>query len=677
MRRLPSRLALAAAMAGALAASPPATAEEKPAAPAGLARFTSHARFVEAKISPKGSYLAAVTTQGGRRALIFIDLATRQVASTFNPSGSSTVGRFFWASDRRVVIELVDHDGTLAAPVSRGEIYAIDADGGSGRMIFGYRAGGGGTGTNLKVAEAERAWGEVVDTLRKDDRTILISSRDMDEASDRMVRLWRLDVHTGLKRQVAVAPIPEAGFLTDGDGEPRLAVGRDAEARLRWYLRDGEQGWRELQRTAGFSDGAEPVAYVAEDRAVEVVEPHEGGFGLFSVSVDTGERRLLARTEVAPPSVFLRDRETRRLVAIESQPDLPAVEVLDPEHPAARVLEGLLAAYPGQHVRIVSRTDDERRAVAFVYGDRNPGQYLLVDAEKLSAEPLVEVRPGLRAEELGEVQAFHVAASDGLRIHGYLTLPPGAPAGVKPPLVVLPHGGPHGVRDHWGFDWEAQLLASQGFAVLQVNYRGSGGYGDAYEEAGYRRWGDRVVQDVIDATRWAVRKGKVDGGRVCAVGTSFGAYAAMQASILAPDLFRCAAGLSGVYDLTLMSWRGDISWSRRGRGYVRKAVGEDEAALRAASPVHQVARLTAPVLLAHGGRDRRTPLAHAEKLRDALVEAGRPPEWLVEATEGHGFWDEAARERLYARVVAFLKRHTAAAAATSPAPAAAATPATP
>jgi len=409
-----------------------------------------------------------------------------------------------------------------------------------------------------------------------------------------------------------------------------------------------------------------------------VVGPHEGGFGLFSVSVDTGARRLLARTEVAPPSVFLRDEETRRVVAVEWQPDLPAVEVLDPKHPAARVLEGLLAAYPGQHVRIVSRTDDERLAVALVYGDRNPGQYLLVDAEKLSAEPLVEVRPGLKPEALGETQAFHIAASDGFRIHGYLTLPPGAAAGARPPLVVLPHGGPHGVRETWGFDWEAQLLASQGFAVLQVNYRGSGGYGDAYEEAGYRRWGDRVVQDVVDATRWAVRKGKVDGGRVCAAGTSFGAYAAMQAAILAPDLFRCAAGLSGVYDLTLMSWRGDIAWSRRGRGYVRKAVGEDEAALQAASPVHEVARLTAPVFLAHGGRDRRTPLAHAERLRDALTEAGRPPEWLVETTEGHGFWDEGARERLYGRLVAFLKRHTApAGAAPAAAPAPAATPAAP
>lgn len=671
MRRTAAPLLLAASLlAAAGAAAHAAEKRAAPASPTGLARFTNHSRMVSAKISPKGTYLAAVTMQGGRPALLFVNLATRALVSTFNPSGATTVGRFYWINDERVIIELVDLDGTLAGPVTRGELLAVNARDGGQRFLFGYRTGGG-RGSRTRGAEPEAAWGRVVDTLRHDDRYVLIASRSMQEAGDRQVRLWRLDTVTGAREQVAISPIPEASFFTDEEGELRLAAGWDTEFNPRYFLREGKLDWRELTQLKGFSKASDPVAYIAKDQAIEVVEPLGTGFGLFSVSVETGERKLLARTEVAPPGCYDRDKDTLRTVALESAPDLPVYDILDAQHPIARLVDGLLAAYPGQHVRILGRTEDDRLAVAHVYGDRNPGEFLLVDVARHSAEPLGSTRPWIAPEEMAEMEAFHIAASDGLRIHGYLTLPRGLAAGAKPPLVVLPHGGPHGVRDHWGFDWEVQLLASRGFAVLQVNYRGSGGYGDAYQEAGYRRWGDRVVQDVVDATRWAIRKGKVDGARVCAVGASFGAYAAMQASILAPDLFRCAAGIAGIYDLTTMGSEGDISWSGIGRGYVKKAVGDDEAKLRAASPVYNAAKLGVPVFLAHGGRDDRAPIEHAEKLKEALTALGRPPGWLVERTEGHGFFDEAARLRLYTRLVDFLEAHTGPTAGAMPAPGAA------
>jgi dipeptidyl aminopeptidase/acylaminoacyl peptidase len=282
-----------------------------------------------------------------------------------------------------------------------------------------------------------------------------------------------------------------------------------------------------------------------------------------------------------------------------------------------------------------------------------------VDVAKRSAEPLLENRPWIKPEEMAEMTAFHIKASDGLPIHGYVTYPRGLPAGVKPPLVVLPHGGPFGVRDHWGFDPEVQLLASEGFAVLQVNFRGSGGYGEAYKEAGYRHWGDRMIEDVLDATRWLVKKEKVDGARMCTYGGSYGGYAALQAVSLAPGLFRCAVGFAGVYDLTRLEHNDDVVTSGRARGYVRTTVGDDQAALRAASPVFHADLIKVPVLLIHGGKDTRVPIVHAEKLRDALTALGRPPEWMEEPLEGHGFYDEAARARQYARLVAFLKRHTA------------------
>lgn len=661
------RLATLALVVAGLAPPALAAAEGSPA-PVGLARFTDHDRFRSAKISPRGTYLAVMALHEGRRAIVFIDLTTRAVVSSFNPAGTTVAGDFHWASDARVVVELADQDGTLAAPVSRGELATVWASSGKTKLVFGYRAGEMQTGSLIKKAAPEAAWARVVDTLRGDDRRILVAITSMLEAGDRAERLWKLDLDTGLKTEVGAAPVARADLLTDADGELRLAVGIDQALTSRSWLRTPEREWRELTGLAGFNRDSVPVAFLAKDQAVEVVEPHQKGLGLFRVSLETGQRTLLAAFDLSEPTAFLRDRETRRTVAVESHPDLPTWDVVAPEHPLARALEGLLAAYPGQHVQLIDTTEDDRVAVAYVSGDRHPGQFLVVDVAKLTAEPVVEVRPWIRPEEMSEVQAFHIAASDGFRIHGYLTLPAARPGAAPPPLVVMPHGGPHFVRDSWRFDWEAQLLASQGFAVLQVNYRGSGGYGTAFQEAGYRHWGDRMVQDVVDAARWAARKGKVDGTRVCAMGTSFGAYAAMQAAILAPDLIRCAAGLSGVYDLTMMDWRGDISWSGLGRGYVKRAVGEDPATLRAFSPVYNAARLTAPVFLAHGGRDERTPLAHAERLKEALTGQGRPPGWLVEPTEGHGFYDEAARLRLYQRVVAFLVANTAPAAIATPTP---------
>lgn len=186
-----------------------------------------------------------------------------------------------------------------------------------------------------------------------------------------------------------------------------------------------------------------------------------------------------------------------------------------------------------------------------------------------------------------------------------------------------------------------------------------GGYGTAYQEAGYRKWGTRVVEDIIDATRFAIRKGFADPKRICIYGASFGAYAAMQAAILAPDLFRCAAGYAGVYDLALMSKVGDIAEGRLGRGYLRTAVGEDARVLEQSSPARRARELRANVLLIHGKKDVRAPIEHAEALRDALTAQGRAPQWLVEPKEGHGFYDEGARERMYERLVRFLKENTA------------------
>ncbi|HZX95922.1 MAG TPA: prolyl oligopeptidase family serine peptidase [Myxococcales bacterium] len=629
------------------------------AAPSGIAVFSRDPQFISVKVSPKGTYLAALSEESGQRSLSFIEQASHKIIYTLRPEGQTTLGRFFWANDERVVIQGIDREGYLARPLNRGEIFAVDANGTNGRIIFGYRGGSQQVGSHLRKAEGERAWGFVISTLRNDPRHVLIEQTAWDDARDEGADIYKLDVYSGLKTRVAHSPMPGASFLTDENGELRIAIASDKDVRARFFYFLGEEGWRELQSIRGVTKRSWPFGFVSKDRTLYVSEPVSDGFALYAVSIDTGERKLIAQNPSVPFSDSITDSATGRIIALEYEPDLPNYEFVDPKHPLSRALQGLLAARPNENVEFLNTTDDDGKVLVRAYSDRNPGEFLLMNVATMTAETIAQARPWVKPDSMAEMSAFHIAASDGFRIHGYVTLPSAKTEG-PPPMIVLPHGGPHQVRDSWGFDSEAQLLAHEGFAVLQVNYRGSAGYGDAYEEAGYRKWGSRMIEDIIDATRFAVRKGFADPGRICIYGASFGGYAAMQSAILAPDLFRCAVGYAGIYDLALMEKTGDISWSSLGRGYVRTAVGRDERLLDEMSPVRHADKIKARVFLIHGKQDNRAPIEHAERLRDALRAQGHDPEWLVESKEGHGFFDEGARERMYGQLIRFLKDNTAA-----------------
>jgi len=248
-------------------------------------------------------------------------------------------------------------------------------------------------------------------------------------------------------------------------------------------------------------------------------------------------------------------------------------------------------------------------------------------------------------------QPIALKARDGLELHGYVT----RPAGDGPhPLVVMPHGGPHGIRDTWEFDPEVQLLANRGYAVLQLNFRGSAGYGIDFETAGYGEWGARMQDDLTDATRWAIEQKIAPADRICIFGISYGGFASLMGVAREPDLYRCAIGYAGVYDLELMWESGDIPDSRRGRDYLQRVLGTDVAKLRAQSPVYNAQHIKAPVLLIHGKSDWRADYEQAERMKAALVQHDKKIEWLALSREGHGAYDENTRRAVYERILQFL-----------------------
>jgi dipeptidyl aminopeptidase/acylaminoacyl peptidase len=311
---------------------------------------------------------------------------------------------------------------------------------------------------------------------------------------------------------------------------------------------------------------------------------------------------------------------------------------------------------------IISRSRDEKRFLVLAFSDQNPGTYYLVDlqGEKPGMARLGHRFEGIPVEAMVPMYPVKYPARDGETIHGYLTLPPGGrKTGL--PCVVLPHGGPF-VRDTWQFNPLVQFLANRGYAVLQMNFRGSPGYGVEFYQKGKREIGRGMQDDIEDGTRWVIAKGVADPGRIAIVGGSYGGFAALFGLGHNPELYRCGISIAGVTDWT------DIIKERKGEEYkfsyqhFREWIGDpklNQEFLAGISPVNFAAKITAPVLIVQGKDDKTVPPKQARKLVAALEKAGRPPQTLYFANEGHSFAKEKNRTKLFLEIEQFLARNLA------------------
>lgn len=311
----------------------------------------------------------------------------------------------------------------------------------------------------------------------------------------------------------------------------------------------------------------------------------------------------------------------------------------------------LVKAFGGQYIDIVSMTDGGEELMVRVSSDTNPGEYYVFNTDTNQAEFVWASSSWIDPRQMRPMLVDEVETDDGYRLPVLLTLPDGeSPA----PLIIHPHGGPHRVADHWGFNPDVQLLANHGYAVLQVNFRGSGDFGADFESAGYGEWGGKMIDDIATATRWAMEHPQIDGARICAYGASYGAYAAYMLAVREPELLKCTAGYGGVYDLKFMFTKGDIRRNWGGRGYLERVLGTDDARLNEFSPVNHADSIEAETLLIHGVEDNRVPIAHAKAMRRALAAEGNEPGWIQLDQSGHGAGSVENRIELYEGLLAFL-----------------------
>lgn len=609
-----------------------------------LERYLRDDAFTNIKISPDGTYVAASVPLQDATAIAILRTSDMAMVGSFRPPRDNHAGSFDWVSNERLVIGLAQKWGRLDKPRPTGELYGINADGRSGELLVGYRVGG------LNDSQVSAF---LTDELADDERNVLIAVWPF--AENPYTRIERMDAVTGRRIIVARSPVQGAHFTTDNTGEVRFALGSGSDNVQKlyyrvqrgedWVLLNDEAVSRRVEKPLGFSaDGS--LAYLW-------IEQAEGPDAIVSWNPQTNERHTLLRDEVVDPGLVIYQPGTRIPVGALYYGDVPKARFFDDTSSTARLYRSLQAALRSP-VYITSSTRDGRIVLAQTWSGSNPGDFYRYDTVEKKARLLASRSSWIDPSQSAQVRPVALKARDGLPLHGFLTVPNGKEARLLP-MVVVPHGGPIGVFDDGSYEHETQLLAAAGYAVLQINFRGSSNYGRAHTAAARHQWGLRMQDDVTDATRWAIEQGIADGKRICIYGASYGAYAALMGTVREPGLYQCAAGYVGIYDLPLMFERGDIQSDRSGMTYLRDWLGAPEA-LAARSPVNLAAQVKVPVFLAAGGEDKRAPIQHTKKMEAALRRAGTPVESLYYKSEGHGFYTPQHQREYYTRLLVFLSR---------------------
>lgn len=615
--------------------------------------FIRKPKFNDIKISPTGEYYAATVPVGRKTGLIIVRRSDSKVTATMGVPGDQThVADFEWVSNDRVVMASALKMGALEAPQLTGELFAVNADGSKADMLIGFRRQGNSLGSAIGDSKTQAVFAEVIDDLPGDDKNVIVAVTPFNR--DPYTRVEKMDVFTGRRVQIAQVPVRNAQFLTDNAGQVRFALAMEVDHTYKLFYRaDNKAEWKLM--SSSFKSGLKetPLGFSPDNGTAYLrVEHEQGPDSIVAWDIAADKRTEILRDDNTSPSPL---NVRGQIEGFHLMDGLPRRVFIDEASEIAKLYRKLEKAFNGQSVAVTSMTDDGKLALVAVWSDRNPGDFYVFDTATNKADYLLSASDWIDPAALAPVKPIAFKARDGLDIHGYLTSPVGAEA-KNAPLIILIHGGPFGVYDVWRFDPEAQMLAAHGYAVLQVNFRGSGNHGVGFERAGKRQWGGKMQDDITDATKWAIEQGIADASKICLYGASYGGYASLMGVAKEPDLYRCAAGYVGAYDLPTMHTAGDIQERKSGENFVFEWIGPKEE-LAAVSPNRLASRIKVPVFLAAGGQDRRTPMKHTEMMEKALRAANVPVEAIYYPTEGHGFYKTENEREYYGKLLAFFQRH--------------------
>ena len=619
--------------------------------------FVIEDRYSSPRLSPDGRHIAIKVRmlRNGRMVptLTVYTLPDLNLVSTMALPKWEFPLSFRWISNTRLVMAKGLEVGLREAPVATGEVVAVDLDGKQFQYLYGY--------DNFRASTKgdrygdDYGYGSVEGLVPEKSQSIFLGTYLWKVNSSSLIEV---DTVTSSRKLITSLPQKSLDFHLQNNGFPRFASGVDDANKKTLYRRDETTGdWTLLPRSlTGYSYF--PAGFSPDDQSVYAFHSESGEpSAIIEESLKSNVRKTITSDQFEQLGIMWTEKPYRPF-AVQKMKGIPTISYLDEKSSTAQLHKLLSAQFPGSVVNFINFTDDGQKLLFGVASDRDPGSYYLFDKKLGTADMLFSTLEEIDPEQMAERRPVQFKSRDGIDVFGFITLPKNsAAANQKLPLVVFPHGGPHGIKDDWYFDIDAQFLASRGYAVLQVNYRGSGGRGDNFVKMGHREWGGKIQDDLIDGGKHVVAQGLVDSQRICTYGVSFGGYSALMLPIREPGMFKCAIGYAGVYDLAYIYEEEGTKANKRSVVFFEKVLGRDFDQLAKISPSKNAEKIKVPVWLIHGGKDEVAPPEHAKRMRKALEEAGNSPKWTFEDDEGHGFYDAQRRKDLYLQLEAFLNKH--------------------
>ena len=580
------------------------------------------------RISPDGRYLSWLAPYE-RRLNVFVRPIGGGTTTRVTSETARDIGGYFWKGERIVFVKDFGGDENF-------HVVSVSLD-----------------GAQVDLTPGDKVKADVVDMLEDDDGHLIVSHNRRDES---VFDVFRIDIATGAETMLAQNPGNVTTWHTDHDGKLRAAGTSDGVNTSLLYREREDQDFTPILTTS-FKEAVQPLFFTFDNRKLYVAS-NRGRDKAAIFEFDPAAARegaLLVESAEADIEALFHSRKRKVLTSARWVTSKVQRKFFDAHTEA--MYRDIEARLPGYDVTLTSSSKDEDKFVVAAMSDRTPGKRYLYDSNARTLELLADIAPWLPEAQLSSMQPIVFEARDGLAIHGYLTLPQGRdPRNL--PVVVNVHGGPW-ARDVWGFNPEVQFLANRGYAVLQVNFRGSTGYGRKFWEASFREWGRKMQDDLTDGVRWLIAQGVADPSRVAIYGGSYGGYATLAGLAFTPDLYACGVDYVGVSNLlTFMKsippyWKPFLAMLQEMVGDMEK----DEAMLRAASPVFSADRIKSPLLIAQGAKDPRVVKSESDQMVDAMRKRGVEVEYLVKDNEGHGFRNEENRFEFYEAMERFLARH--------------------